>query len=857
MRSKEIIFTLIAVFSIFMLLPACGGDESEGGECTPSFTECADELSYKVCDDNGEWGDPVSCGDNEVCLAGTCQPDGNGSDGDFQGECTPGEAICVGDLIKECQNDGTWGAEEACSDGKTCSNGMCVSGESCQADVQTRCVDDTQMQTCNSAGDGWELAEECADSETCVNGRCEEVDCEPNVETSCDAEGNVVTCNVAGDGWWNPKPCEIGYYCADGRCIEEGQQVCGAGTESRCADTERMQVCNAEGTGWQDPVPCPSDWVCEGGTCVEGDCAPGVDFKCATPTTIQWCNSSGNGYNSAIDCPAGKVCSLSSGCGASSYVCIPDSYECADEHHIRQCNSDGSGYLPGLVPCEEGDAGYHCYDGQCIDLCEDAKLRDSYIGCDYWPVVTPNPQLDDAFKQGNQSEFAVVVANTNSDYTAQVTISTPGYPDVNKTVAPQDNTTIRLPFREISDTNIANYAFHLHSTIPVTVSQFNPLTAKIGETYAHTNDASLLLPSHVLENEYMVMAYRPMAQGQDMGGGTWQFNGTNTKSFITIVGSSPGQTEVTVKATGDIAGGGIISAIPAGGEQTYFLNQFDVLQLSSDPYKGDPDTCFYDSASGRTFCLGPDLTGTTVTSSKPVAVYAGNECQFVPHTCWACDHLEQQMFPTDSWTSQYIAAKVKTPVTSHPNIYKIVALKDDTILNTEPEDTLFLIPGWSGTPDQIGCNRTMNAGESCLIETDEDFIIFSKPGKEILVGQFMVGQNYGDQSTVDVGDPAFFLVPPVEQFRYEYVFLTPSTYADDYINILAKSKNIDIWIDGTKISNNFDQIGNINAFVMRKEIEDGTHTLTSSGRVGLIVYGYDTYVSYAYPAGLDLSFVPH
>jgi len=540
-----------------------------------------------------------------------------------------------------------------------------------------------------------------------------------------------------------------------------------------------------------------------------------------------------------------------------------------DEHTIRQCNSDGTGYEPGIIPCEEGDDGSSCMDGQCVDLCERARMLDSYIGCDYWPTVLPNPQLDSVFKQGDESEFAVVVSNTNPDYTAEVTIDIPTKPSRNFTVEPMTDKTVRLPFNELSGTAKGKAAFHLHSTIPVTVSQFNPLTYVVNSVcldskggdratcYSYTNDASLLLPSHVFEREYMVMTYRPMIQ---------LISGINygdmMKAFISIVASSPGTTSVTVKTTANgivIAGTGI-QGIPANGQQTYSLNQYEVLQLESDYNIYDQSTCYNDSASGRTFCLGTDLTGSTIEADQPVAVFSGNECQFVPHTCWACDHLEEQIFPTDSWTSQYIAAKANTPDSdnSNPNVYKIVALNDETTITTRPESVLGLYPPSQGNADQISCDREMKAGDSCLIQTYDDFIIISKPGNPVLVGQFLVGQDFDPDDAPDVGDPAMFLIPPVEQFRYDYVFLTPSTYKDDYINILAKSKNLEIYLDDERINNTgFEQIGGINAYVLSMKIEDGTHKITSNGRIGLIVYGYDKYVSYAYPAGLDLSFVPH
>ena len=335
MRSKAFFTSMLVLISVILAAYSCGGEDAAGDGCTPSMTECADDVSYKVCDEDGNWGDPTACNSDEECIAGTCQP--KGTDGDYVGECTAGETICVGSLIKECDNSGTWGTEHDCPDGESCSGGICTSGESCQASIQTRCVDDSHMQTCNAAGDGWGPEEECGEEEICVSGRCEIVDCEPNTETACDSEGNVVTCNATGDAWEDPKPCDLNYVCYEGRCIEEGTQVCVPGTETRCADGERLQQCNDDGSGWNDPVPCPPSWVCDSTKkqCVEGGCTPGEDFRCSSATSIQYCNETGDGYDEPQACGVGEVCTSTRGCGPSEYVCIPESYECMDEHTIQ------------------------------------------------------------------------------------------------------------------------------------------------------------------------------------------------------------------------------------------------------------------------------------------------------------------------------------------------------------------------------------------------------------------------------------------------------------------------------------------------------------------------------------------
>src|SRR5262249_46688001 len=48
------------------------------------------------------------------------------------------------------------------------------------------------------------------------------------------------------------------------------------------------------------------------------------------------------------------------------------------------------------------------------------------------------------------------------------------------------------------------------------------------------------------------------------------------------------------------------------------------------------------------------------------------------------------------------------------------------------------------------------------------------------------------------GDPSFIVVPPVEQYRATYVFLTPSEYAFDFVRIIAP-EGADVFLDGTRV----------------------------------------------------------
>ena len=68
-----------------------------------------------------------------------------------------------------------------------------------------------------------------------------------------------------------------------------------------------------------------------------------------------------------------------------------------------------------------------------------------------------------------------------------------------------------------------------------------------------------------------------------------------------------------------------------------------------------------------------------------------------------------------------------------------------------------------------------------------------------------VRQLQGSQSTTGIpfslpgGDPSLIIVPPVEQWRTDYVFLTPNKYAFDFVQIVAHP-DVQVFLDETDVS---------------------------------------------------------
>ena len=97
------------------------------------------------------------------------------------------------------------------------------------------------------------------------------------------------------------------------------------------------------------------------------------------------------------------------------------------------------------------------------------------------------------------------------------------------------------------------------------------------------------------------------------------------------------------------------------------------------------------------------------------------------------------------------------------------------------------------------------------------------------------------------------LAVPLDQFRTNYVLLAPQDYRADYINVVAPT-GARVLLDGDPIpASAWSRVGERGEFeAATLEVEDGFHQLEGEVAFGVVSYGYDCHVSYAFPGGLNL-----
>jgi len=570
-------------------------------------------------------------------------------------------------------------------------------------------------------------------------------------------------------------------------------ETCGADAGSQCVDGDEMTCLNGE---WTLLEACANDCVDPFG-CVY--CAPGGTF--CESNVVMLCDLKGESAGEYMDC---------------------------------------------------ADFATTCKDGECVfaDPCDKAEATKSNIGCEYWAADLDNAAnfADDAAS----AQFAVAVANIGGDATAHVTVEINAAPQgealdletvETHDVAPLDLYIFKLPRRDVDGDNppvhqdtgpqtwLSSRAFRITSDVPVVAYQFNTLDQQ------YSNDASLLLPTSGLGKDYVVLGYSPSGP-VDLPGSP------RNRGYITVLGAVE-NTTVTVTPSYDILNGPGVDevetgvGIKAGTTRTFTIGPFDVLNLETILMKTLKE---------------PDLTGSIVTSDKPVAVFFGTDLSLISSvnadsTCCA-EHLEKQVFPSFAMGQKFVVSHSAQRNNGAPeaDYYRIMAYDTATVTTSLPP------------PNDA---FTLAKGQFQKFFSTTGFTVSTTDGY-LHVAQFLVAGSDINSPIAGAGDSSLVYVPPVEQRRGLYVFTTGEKFQSNWA-VISMPKGTPAKIDGKDVASTctgpLDDgvLDGISYVEWTCRIADGSHLVHSGSApdhadvpIAVFVFGYYQAGSYAYPAGSDL-----
>lgn len=543
-------------------------------------------------------------------------------------------------------------------------------------------------------------------------------------------------------------------------------------------------------------------------------CQPG-SRRCVDETSpfYEVCGPNG-AYFDLEACEPGQICRdrrcVDFACRASESICL-------GTRSVATCASDGRSY-ENESECPNDSV---CRAGTCVDLCANAENEGSYIGCEYTATRLFNLSEEDY-------AFAIVVGNPNRFLSLNVSLSSTNQEillaqDTPKTSEIIDESGATWPIESVENVvvpprNMAVFVLDIRNNTPIKIKSTRPVVAAQFNPYCcnqnYSNDASLLFPDYTLGTRYRL---------------------TNYPAF------------------GELPAEAIVIAQDADTTVSW--------QDLGNTYSQRVDA----NASFTIRSQTPDISGIEINSSHPVSVFSSHPCTFIPDQLWACDHLESQLLPADALGSQYILSPMRIrsddPEDTTEGIYWWLTADEDVEVSFDPPLSSLNLRPTSSTQRNVcrlrGGTLTLEAGESCEIGLYEPTSL-SASGRLSVAG-FLSGQEstgkqfFGTQA----GDPAMFLLPPIDRLRTDYSFISPPTYAVNYITVAAPANAVFL-LDGEQLKPESMlqaqtvQVNSQRWKIFTVRISAGVHRIESAQPFQLLVYAYDDYVSYAYVGGLDL-----
>ncbi len=237
-----------------------------------------------------------------------------------------------------------------------------------------------------------------------------------------------------------------------------------------------------------------------------------------------------------------------------------------------------------------------------------------------------------------------------------------------------------------------------------------------------------------------------------------------------------------------------------------------------------------------------DLTGTRITSSKPLSVFSGSDCSNVPRNLFDCDHLVEQVPPTVTWGSTFLVASLEGR--SSGELIRVLSARAASVA--------------------VNCNTVVSVSEFQL-QNGGSFRDFEIPinsfcsiesTSPVLVAQYA----YGGASD-GMGDPFMMIITPIEQFTNNY-FIEAFLFVSNFVTVYVSSEffqTAQILLDNSVVTgwrNVVCSSGEICGHISRTNVSTGVHSIhhqNSSAVLGVSVYGFSSVTSYGYPGGMRLS----
>lgn len=602
-----------------------------------------------------------------------------------------------------------------------------------------------------------------------------------------------------------------------------------ASAEDSSAEDTRLAVDTEPAT---DSSTAPSDVGTDGGdTAPEQDTSTGVDTAIAQDTRADAADASLEGFACSAD--------------------------------LREVIGI-AGQVLGECPPDQG-----CAEGRCVPACDAASASEGSIGCDFRVATAPSypPALPpchavflaNTWEQAAQvrvyrgsteydvSQFARIPENGKppSDW---LPLTAAGIPadgvailflssDPNA-VMPETGTPLTCPVTPAINASTAllgsgeSDLFRIETTVPVSAYDMLPY----GGAPSFFPSAQLLLPTPVWSEQYVVIGTPPGTHSTP--GPLWL-----------EVAALEDNTTIEVIPSVNFPAAGPALAIQAGATGSFPLDAERYVQWEVGT---------------------ADPSGTIIVADKPVAVMTGSRffrLQNTPGPGGEATH--QQILPARALSQTYVIAPYTTrrkDLADELVHYRVVGAFDGTQLTYDPA-----VPGAPATLER-GQVVDFTATGAFILESQDDqhpFAVAQIMKTANLTGGSREGalaQQFCSGGECPLGDEEFVIVFPPAQYLKRYVFFTDPTYSTTnlvFVRTQADFGFAPINIDCYGEVTGWQPVGTSGLYEyasvdlvrgnLASPCTNGRHLARSEAPFGLVVWGLDTYASYAYPAGGNAS----
>ena len=275
-----------------------------------------------------------------------------------------------------------------------------------------------------------------------------------------------------------------------------------------------------------------------------------------------------------------------------------------------------------------------------------------------------------------------------------------------------------------------------------------------------------------------------------------------------------------------------------------------------------------------------DLTGTIITSNKPLSVFVGHECGQVPDDMTACDHLVEQIPPDATWGTQFFT--VPLDVRESGERYRIGTITNDNHVTVTCTSEGQTVP-------RLQINRTISSQSNPYVEFDtigdspngvtpsykRDFCCIETT-KPAIVMMYSKGHS-ADEITLPgfvgtIGDPFMLLVPSVSQYSNNYTVTVPNEVGADFIGHISYALPLQFFDNSTILRNAFTvngttlipdsgyypiycSSGQVCGYGAYSGLPAGDHEVTYNipgAAMMMYMYGFLRETSFGHPAGIEM-----